>query len=78
MVKLHKGKWVKFSNKIFPRYIKKHWTVQVTEKRSMAFNNWENAIIYEELIGKKLHANARIKFWSKNKRFAKTHEGVKK
>lgn len=49
-MKFNRGQWIKYSNKWFPRYVKKHWTVEISDKTSICFFNWENAMIYEELI----------------------------
>ncbi len=45
-----KGKWVKYSNKIFPRYEKKHYIVRVSGLRSVSFYIFEHAQIFQELI----------------------------
>lgn len=49
-MKFEKAKWVKYSNKILPRYAKKIWTIQIEKDKHIGFHNFENAIIFEKLI----------------------------
>lgn len=60
MMKYVKGKWVKYSNRIFPKYVKKHWNVDVSKIRSIAFNNFENAVIFQELINLRYEETRKI------------------
>ena len=45
-----KAHWVKYSNKIFPRYVRKLFLVKIGSKKFVGFHNFENAIIYEKLM----------------------------
>ena len=45
-----KGKFVKYSNKIFPKYVRKHWIVKLDDSHSVGFNNFELAVIYEKVL----------------------------
>ncbi len=49
-MKIIKAGWVKYSNKLFPRYVPKHWIVSIDEYKAVQFDNFENAIIFEKLI----------------------------
>lgn len=49
-VEYNKGQWMKYSNKWFPRYSKRHWVVWETETRGVCFFDFENAIIYNKLL----------------------------
>lgn len=48
----NKAGWVKYSNKLFPTYYKQHWMVEVEGEviTSIAFFNYELAVIFSELI----------------------------
>lgn len=45
-----KGKWTKYSNKWFPRYVREHWTVWETNTKGVGFYTFENAVIYQKLL----------------------------
>ena len=49
-MKFVKGQWIKYSNKIFPRYIIAHWEIAYEKDKFKIFTNWEVANIYEELL----------------------------
>jgi len=49
-MKFVKGRWVKYSNRIFPRYERQHCLVRINKIKSIAFYDFENAVIFEELI----------------------------
>lgn len=48
--KYHKAKWIKYSNKFFPKWVKAYWTIQINKTQSLGFYNIENAFIYEKLM----------------------------
>ena len=45
-----KAGWIKYSNRLFPKWEKEHWTVWVTARQGTAFHNYENAIIFKKLV----------------------------
>jgi len=45
-----KAGWIKYSNRLFPRYEKEHWTVWITARKGVSFHNYENAVIFERLV----------------------------
>ena len=49
-MKFIRGQWVKYSNKIFPRYEKSHWEIKISENKYKIFHDWELANIYDELL----------------------------
>lgn len=42
--------WKKYSNRLFPKYEKKHWVVWMEDTKAVAFRNFELAHIYSEVI----------------------------
>lgn len=54
-----RGEWVKCINRVFPRYVRKHYEVRVNSVRSVAFDNFENAVIFQELINLRRKRRAR-------------------
>lgn len=49
-MKTEKGHWVKYSNRIFPKYERKLFLIEVKPKTFIGFHNFENAVIYEKLM----------------------------
>ncbi len=41
------GQWIKYSNKFFPRYMRGHWEVMISEKKFVGFYSFENALIFQ-------------------------------
>lgn len=48
-MRFRKGKWIKYSNKILPRYVRAHWETKLTNDKYLAFSNWERAMIFEQI-----------------------------
>lgn len=52
----HKGKYVWYDNKCYPKYVREHWVVNSSVNgTTYGFQEWEHAVIYEELLKQRLN-----------------------
>ena len=49
-MKFIKGQWIKYSNKIFPRYARALWEVKITRTRFRGFYDRSDAEIFERIL----------------------------
>ena len=46
----NKAGWVKYSNRLLPRYCGECWTVWITPRKGQGFRRMEEALIYGKLL----------------------------